>query len=197
MASVEATDRPMDELELVERARRGDSAAAEALLEGCETAVFRTCRHLLPRGEDAEGAAQETFVRALRSLHRYSGAGSFTGWVVAIAVNLCRDRMRRRRLVPFVALEDPAGDGPDALAVVGSGEPDPERVVMARQAVSKMHREVGRLPRRQREVFALRFLVGLDLDTIAAALGIETGSVKTHLYRAVHRVREAVAEARP
>ena len=67
----------------------------------------------------------------------------------------------------------------------------------ARQAVHRMRDEVARLPRRQREVFALRFFVGLDLEGIAAALSVDVGTVKTHLHRAVHRVRLAVEEARP
>ena len=186
-----------DERELVGSARRGDSDAAERLLELHEVLVFRTCRRLLPQGEDVEGAVQETLLRALKSLPRFTGEGSFASWLVAIAVNLCRDRLRRRRLVPFLPLEARDEDDADPLAVIPSSEPNPERVAMAREAVHRMRREVSRLPRRQREVFALRFFVGLDLEGIAAALSVDVGTVKTHLHRAVHRVRLAVEEARP
>jgi RNA polymerase sigma-70 factor (ECF subfamily) len=85
----------------------------------------------------------------------------------------------------------------DPIAVVPSSEPGPERVAMARQAVERLRREVARLPRRQREVFALRFFVGLDLAGIAEALDVDVGTVKTHLHRAVQRVRAAVEEANP
>lgn len=186
-----------DEAELVDAARRGDRDAAEALLELHELLVFRTCRRLLPAGEDVEAAVQETLLRALKNLNRFTGEGSFGAWVVAIAVNLCRDRLRRRRLVPFLPLEARDGDGTDPLGVVPSSDPSPERVAMARQAVRQMRAEVSRLPRRQQEVFALRFFVGLDLEGIATALGLDVGTVKTHLHRAVHRVRVAVEEARP
>jgi RNA polymerase sigma factor (sigma-70 family) len=57
--------------------------------------------------------------------------------------------------------------------------------------------EISLLPMRQREVFALRFFVGMDLEGIATALGVDVGTVKTHLHRAVRRVRVAVEEARP
>ena len=117
--------------------------------------------------------------------------------MVAIAVNLCRDRLRRKRLVPFLPLEVRDEDGADPLASVPSSDPSPERVAMARQAVQRLRTEVSRLPTRQREVFALRFFVGLDLEGIATALGVDVGTVKTHLHRAVHRVRVAVEEARP
>ena len=186
-----------DELELIALARGGDRDAAAELLETHELMIFRVCRRLLPRGEDVEAAVQDTMLRALKNLAGFTGQGSFGGWLAAIAVNLCRDRLRRRRLVPFLALETPDDDAPDPLAVIPSSEPDPERVAMARQAVERMRREVGRLPRRQQEVFVLRFFAGLDLDGIARALAVDVGTVKTHLHRAVHRVRAAVEEAKP
>jgi len=194
MAAVEEIPAVMSDGDalLVERARAGDREAADDLLARHELAVHRTCAHLLPRGEDVEGAVQEAFVRALQGLGRFTGRGSFSGWLVSIAVNLCRDRLRRHRLVPFVALEtegEDGGNGPlDVLAAPG---PSPERVAMARQAVARVRATVAALPDRQREVFAL------DLAEIAAALGVDIGTVKTHLHRALPRVREAVEEARP
>ncbi|HVN76838.1 MAG TPA: sigma-70 family RNA polymerase sigma factor [Thermoanaerobaculaceae bacterium] len=188
---------PEDELELAGLARRGDRGAAEVLLERHELAVFRVCRRLLPQGEDVEGAVQETMLRALKGLDRFSGQGSFGGWLVAIAANLCRDRLRRRRLVPFQPLETGDDEAADPIAVVPASEPGPERVAMARQAVGRLRREVARLPARQREVFALRFFAGLDLAGIAETLAVDVGTVKTHLHRAVQRVRAAVEEASP
>ncbi len=185
------------ERELVEAARRGDRDAAETLLENHELLVFRTCGRLLPPGEDVEAAVQETLLRALRNLGRFTGQGTFAGWLAAIAVNLCRDRLRRRRLVPFLSLEGREKGEVDPLSAIPSSEPNPERVAMARQAVNRLHGEVSRLPRRQQEVFALRFFAELDLGDIATALGVDVGTVKTHLHRAVQRVRVAVEEARP
>ncbi|HNX49807.1 MAG TPA: sigma-70 family RNA polymerase sigma factor, partial [Thermoanaerobaculaceae bacterium] len=142
----------MDEGELIARARCGDRAAAAELLSRHDRLVYRTCRRLLPTGEDVEGATQETLLRALRSLPRFTGSGSFPGWLVAIAANHCRDRLRRRKLVPFEALETADDEGPDLLAVTPGGGASPERASMARQAVGLLHRELERLPARQREV---------------------------------------------
>ncbi len=200
MASVLRSELPAvsdDEFELVKRARAGDREAAAALLERHELAVWRVCRHLLPPGEDVEAAVQETLTRALAKLAHYAGSGSFGGWLIAIAVNYCRDRLRRARLVPFRPLEVDAEDESNPLAVLPAPEPDPERAAMGRQAMARVHAELARLPRRQREAFVLRFFVGLELVSIAAALGVEVGSVKTHLHRAVRRVREHVQEAMP
>ncbi len=200
MASAARRELPVgrdDERELVELARGGDRDAAEILLERHELLAFRVCRRLLPAGEDLEGAVQETLLRALKNLPRYSGEGSFGAWIASIAVNLCRDKLRRRRLVPFQPLEARGDDESDPLAVIPSGEPTPERVAMARQAMQRVRRELVHLPRRQQEVFALRFFAGMDLEGIATTLSVDVGTVKTHLHRAVHRVRLAAEEATP
>lgn len=186
-----------DERELVQRARGGDREAAAVLLERHELSVWRVCRHLLPPGEDLEAAVQETLVRALTNLDRFSEKGSFAGWLVTIAVNLCRDRLRRIRLVPFRSLEAAGEETADLLAALPSAEADPERAAMGRQAVARLQAEVARLPRRQREAFVLRFFGGLELAEIAAVLGVDLGSVKSHLHRAVRRVRQRVEEAMP
>jgi RNA polymerase sigma factor (sigma-70 family) len=200
MATLARRDRQVgEETEgaLLAAAVGGDRAAAQELLLRHQVLVYRVCRNLLPRDQDVEAVVQETFLRALKKLHAFAGAGSFQSWIVAIAVNLCRDRLRRRRLVPFVPLETPDEDGPDPISRLEARSPDPERVAMVRQAASLVRREVQRLPLRQREVFTLRFFADLGLEDIAAALGVDVGTVKTHLHRAVHRVRAAVEEAMP
>jgi RNA polymerase sigma factor (sigma-70 family) len=187
----------LEDSELVRRAQTGDRLAADTLLSRHDTVVHRICRHLLPAGEDVEAAVQDAMLKALKGLTRFSGTGAFGGWLAAIAVNLCRDRLRRRRLIPFVPLEGPEGDELDPIAVISSEEPGPERVAMARQAVARVRREVRALPWRQREVFVLRFFAGMELEIIAATLEVDLGTVKTHLHRAVHKVRAAVEEALP
>ena len=197
MAAGDWTAGPEGEAGLVAAVRSGDRRAADSLVRRHELTVLRICRHLLPPGEDVEAAAQDVLVRVLRGLPRFTGRGSLGGWVASIAVNLCRDRLRRRRLVPFVSLDGGRDDDtPGPLDVLPSAAPDPEREAMARQAVDRVRREAAALPRRQREAFALRFFVGLELETIAAALAVDVGTVKTHLHRAVRRVRAAAAEAR-
>lgn len=182
---------------LVARARLGDREAAGQLLQRHELSVWRVCRHLLPPGEDVEAAVQETFVRALRNIRRFSGQGSFGGWLATIAANYCRDRRRRLRLVPFRSLEVHQEDEASPLVMLPADAADPERVAMGRQAMERVRQELARLSRRQQEVFALRFFAGMELADISAALGVDVGSVKTHLHRAVHRVRQRVLEAVP
>ena len=192
-----ARDADMGETELVAAARRGDREAAGRLLAVHHRAVLGVCRFLLgPRG-DVEGAAQEVLLKALRGLASYRGSGSFRGWLAAIATHLCRDRLRRARLVPFSSLDEANGSKEDWRGAPAASGANPELQAMARQAAGLVTREVASLPERQREAFTLRFFGELELAEIAAAMGVDEGTVKTHLHRAVHRVRRAVEEARP
>lgn len=185
------------EATLLAAARRGDREAAGELLLAHHGPVLRVCRFLLGPAGDAEGAAQEVFLRALRSLGRFQGTGSFRSWLAAIATHLCRDRLRRLRLIPFSSLDDAGGGAEQELGGACGGSPSPERHAMAREAADLVSREVAALPPRQREAFTLRFFAELELDDIASAMSVDVGTVKTHLHRAVHRVRRAVEEARP
>jgi len=182
---------------LVARARSGDRAAAEAVLRAVELPVWRTCRALLPPHEDVEGAVQDVLVKVLKKLGSYRGEGELAAWAALVAANHCRDLLRRRRLVPFVALETGEEERNDPAAVLPSPEPDPERALRARQGIQRLKRGLRELPARQQQVFSLRFFAHMSLAGIAAALGVDEGTVKTHLHRALARVREQVKEAWP
>lgn len=188
------------ERELIEKARRGDREAAEALLVTLEPLVWRTCRALLPAEEDVEAAVQEVMVKVLKAVRFFRGEGSLAPWVARIAVNHCRDLLRRRKLLSFLPLTGAvdSGDQEESELPLPASDPDPERVVRARQGVARMLAALQHLPDRQREVFVLRFFAHLDLQAIAEALGgVDVGTVKTHLHRALARLRPYVLEAWP
>ncbi|GBC78857.1 RNA polymerase sigma factor CnrH [bacterium HR09] len=201
MAEAARWEQPVaeSERELIEKAQRGDREAAEALLVACEPLIWRTCRALLPPGEDVEAAVQEVMVKVLKGLRSFRGEGPLAPWVARIAVNHSRDLLRRHRILSFVPLTNPHDDEEDpGLLPLPASDPDPERVLRAKQGVSRVVALLQKLPSRQREVFVLRFFAHLDLPAIAEALGgVDVGTVKTHLHRALNRLRPYVLEAWP
>lgn len=187
-----------EEAELVRQARAGDLNAAEELLKEVELPVWRTCRALLPPDEDVEGAVQEVLVKVLKNLGRFRGEGRLVAWACVVAAHHCRDVLRRRRRFTLVPLES-EGDGQeqDLSALLPSPEANPERNLRARQGLARLAQAVRQLPPRQQEVFSLRFFCQLPLAQIAQSLGLDEGTVKTHLHRALARVRQQVEEAWP
>ncbi|KDA52868.1 hypothetical protein EG19_09210 [Thermoanaerobaculum aquaticum] len=188
------------ERELVNQAQSGNLGAAEQLLVAYEALIGRMCRALLPPEEDVEAAVQEVMVKVLKGLKSYRGEAPLAPWIARIAVNHCRDLLRRRKILSFVPLENPfhrEDEDPSPLPVPETGA-DPERVLRAKQGVARVLAALEELPHRQREVFVLRFFAHLDLAAIAQVLGgVDVGTVKTHLHRALARLRPRVLEAWP
>jgi RNA polymerase sigma-70 factor (ECF subfamily) len=100
---------------LVRLCLTGDQSAMLALVERFRGQVFGLCYRMLGQRQDAEDAAQETFVRVLKNLHRWDPARAFEPWILAIAGNRCRTALasRKRRPVADAAVEHLADDAPD------------------------------------------------------------------------------------
>src|SRR6476646_10572180 len=120
-------DRPLDEAELVERARRGDLEAWETLVRAYQGIAFRTAYVLAGNAADAEEAAQDGFVKAQRALGRFRRGAPLRPWLLRIVANEARNRRRsagrRERLVLLAAAESCPGDA----------VPSPEAALLARE----------------------------------------------------------------
>ena len=105
-----------------------------------------------------------------------------------IAVNLAHDYRKNRRRAFWRRFSSTEQMG---HATVRDAQRSPERAVLDAELMAKVQFAVDRLPGRQRIVFLLRFIEEMSLDEIACTTGLEIGTVKTHLYRAVRAVRRA------
>src|SRR3982751_2842698 len=96
------------EEELVGRSRKGDTESFNQLVRRWERPIFALAYRTLGREEDARDVTQETLLRAFRALPGFKGDAKFSSWIYRIALNLCRDWMRRNRRAPVV-------DGPGGV----------------------------------------------------------------------------------
>jgi RNA polymerase sigma-70 factor (ECF subfamily) len=190
--SIRGDPSPTDEA-LVMRARNGDREAFGELVERHQRRVWLVCRQYLG-ADGADGAAQDTLVKAFTSMITFDGRAAFTTWLTRIAINTCLDAIRRRKREGVKVVDTEENDGElERLSDDGTG---PEDRAIQRQAVSRLASCERRLPDRQREIFRLRFYAELELEEIADALGVHVGTVKTQLHRAVHRLRRELGEVR-
>jgi RNA polymerase sigma-70 factor (ECF subfamily) len=183
-------DRPLDEAELVERARRGDLEAWETLVRPYQGIAFRTAYLLAGNAADAEEAAQDGFVKAHRALGRFRRGAALRPWLLRIVANEARNRRRsagRRERLVMRAIEE---------VRPGDAVPSPEAALLAREEQERLLAALERLPDDHRDAIACRFLLELSEEETAAALGIRRGTVKSRLARALARLRETLeAEA--
>lgn len=141
---------------------------------------FRLAGLILGNAADAEDAVGDALERAIRSIHGLRDDTQFPAWFDRIVVNACRDRLRRRRIVRFVPMDE-AGDH--------AGNRDPFAAVLHADAAT---RAIDILPTDERVVVILRFWADLQVDAIATRLGVPAGTVKSRLHRALGRMRAEV-----
>jgi RNA polymerase sigma-70 factor (ECF subfamily) len=181
-------DRPLDEAELVERARRGDLEAWETLVRTYQGIAFRTAYVLAGNAADAEEAAQDGFVKAQRALGRFRRGSPLRPWLLRIVANEARNRRRSAGRREGLALR--------AAAQIRSGGavPSPEAALVAREDQKRLLVAVERLPEGHRDAIACRFFLELSEEETAAALGVRRGTVKSRLARALAHLRESLGE---
>ncbi len=180
-------DRPLDESELIELARRGDLRAWETIVRAYQGIGFRTAYLLCGSSADAEEAVQDAFVKAHRALGRFRRGAPLKPWVLQIVANEARNRRRaagRREALALRAAADRPGDA----------VPSPEAALLAGESRERLLAAVERLSDEHRDAVACRYLLELSEEETAAALGIRRGTVKSRLARALDRLRDELEE---
>lgn len=181
--------------ELARQAAAGDTGAFEQLVERHQRYVFNLCIRSLANYYLAAEVAQESFLRAWRSLGSFRGDARFTTWLYTIAHNLCINRMQgierdaRHRIGEDEAAEELAG--------IHSKEEDPAVQYEKRERREWVHRQIEGLPARYRTVITLFYLQELSYQEIAEVTGMPIGTVKTHLFRAKNMLRRSLEDGMP
>ena len=177
--------RPLDESDLIKRAKRCDTHAYEELVFAHQGIAFRTAYLIAGNAADAEDAAQDGFVKAWRALGRFREGAPFRPWLLQIVANEARNRRRsagrRAHLALRAATEQPSGDA----------APSPEASLLSAEMRGALLAAVNELPEDQRVVIALRFFAGLSEHEVAEALSLPEGTVKSRSARALDRLRES------
>jgi RNA polymerase sigma-70 factor (ECF subfamily) len=175
--------------ELPDRLARDLDGAFEELVRGHERLVFGLALRVVGDRADAEEVAQDTFERAYHALAGYEvervAAMRLRPWLARIALNLARNRLRRRP-PPARSLED--GDG-QPLAVAAPADAEPAQVAERGQERELLVGLLAALPRPYREAVVLRHVEGLPYAEVAEVLGRPVGTVKTHVHRGVRQLR--------
>ena len=179
--------RPLEEGELVERARAGDVRAYEDLVRRYQRLAISTAQ-VIAGPADAADAAQEAFVKAYYALDRFRAGASFRPWLLRIVANEAINRRRAGARSAALALASDDRSSEDAA-------PSPEAAVLAREDREQLVAAMNRLREEDRLVIAYRYFFDLSEGEMAVALDCPKGTVKSRLSRAMARLRTAISEA--
>ncbi len=170
------------EVELLRRARKGDRQALSELIRTHEGLVYR---FLLSRTQDEDQAgdlAQETFVKALRSLEAFRGDSTFRTWLLAIARNEFRAAYRKGLRRKEQSLET-------VIQIADEGV-DPEAEAVRDSEIERIRRQMDALPDKQRMSVSLRLFDGLSFREIGHAIGSTEGAARVNFHHGIRKLRE-------
>ena len=173
--------------ELVARSKGGDADSFNQLILRWERPIYALAYRVIGREEDARDVCQETFLRAFRALPGFKGEAKFSSWVYRIALNLCRDWMRRQRRAPTVQM--PEGVDPIEMASERGPVESIERLVERRELSGVVEEAMKLLPEEQRTAIILKEYHGMTFQEIADLQGCPLSTVKTRLYQGLSVLR--------
>lgn len=171
-------DQSWMEQQWVDAARRGDKQAFSRLVQAYQRPVYNLTYRMLGSTEEAEDAAQETFLRAYSRLGQYDPQMKFSTWVFSIANHHCIDRLRKRRAA-YISIDDNP-----VLENLVEDEPQPEHRALDNEAGMELQALISLLDPDYRTPLVLRYWEELSYEEIAQTMGVTVATVKSRLFRA-------------
>jgi len=173
--------------ELVTRAQAGDQESFNQLVVRWERPIYALAYRVLGREEDARDVCQDTFLRAYRALPGFKGQAKFSSWLYRIALNLCRDWIRRQQRAPVSQMPEDM----DPAALLAETEPAEsiEDLVARRELSAIVGQAMKALSEEQRTAIILKEYHGMTFQEIADLQGCPLSTVKTRLYQGLAQLR--------
>lgn len=175
-----------NEAALIARILAGETELFHDLIRPYEKLVYVTIFAIIKNETEAEDGAQETIISAFRNLKSFRGEAKFSTWLVTIAMNEARKRLRKAKVAAEDSLDEPVeeGEGDYTPAVLTDWREIPLAALERKELREMLREAVGMLPEKYREVFVLRDIEELNQEETAAALGISVTLAKVRLHRA-------------
>jgi RNA polymerase sigma-70 factor, ECF subfamily len=183
------------ELELIDRICAGEKELYYSLIQPYERALFIAAQSILKNEADAEDVAQEAALKGLKYLGSFRRESKFSTWLIQIAVNEARMKLRKDRRHLYDSIDDSAEneEGDYIPRDFADWREIPSETFQRKELREAIQKALDSLAPKYREVFVLRDVQKLDIKETAAALGITEASVKTRLLRARLQMRDALA----
>ena len=182
------------ETEVIAAVLAGEIQVYHELIAPYERSVYVMALSYMKNKADAEDVAQEAFVRAFRKLSTFRAESKFSTWLITIAINEARTRLRRQALVRMEPLDQlPDEDKGISPALLRDWREIPSEAVEREEVQNLIQRAVEQLPDIYRQVFLLRDVEELTISETAEAMNISIPSVKVRLHRARMMLQKQLA----
>lgn len=183
---------PDDEAALIRAAQRGSLDAFNSLVLRYQDAVFTTAYRIMGETQIAADITQDAFITAYRQIATFRG-GVFRAWLLRIAANRCYDELRRYKRRPTVSVESMGGEESADAPDLPDPSETPEQIALSNELQRAIQDCISALGAEQRVVLVMSDIDGLDYESIATAVGVALGTVKSRLSRARAALRECLS----
>jgi RNA polymerase sigma-70 factor (ECF subfamily) len=183
-----------DEAQMIAAILAGDRELYHRLIQPYELSVYRMAMSFVKNETEAEDVAQEAFLKAFRHLANFRGQSKFSTWLISIALNEARRRLRRQGTVRIESLDEPPEEGGKVSpALLRDWREIPSEALERREMREILQKAIEELAPIYREVLVLRDIEELSVEETAGALAISISSVKVRLHRARIMLQKALA----
>ena len=178
------------ERDLVLKAQEGDSGAFSELVRSHQQFAYNVALRAVNNNQDAEDIVQEAFVKAWRSIAKFRSDARFRTWLYRIVMNLCYNQLPRLKKSPEMLDEEQEGQWIKDNGQIG----DPAGSLEQKEVVDLVQRQIKTLPRQHQIMLLLRFQENCSYGEISEIMDLPLGTVKTGLFRARKRLKEALTQ---
>lgn len=195
LPSGQDTPAVVDEMVLVENARKGDLQSYDELVKRYQERIYATVYHMTSNHEDANDLAQEAFIKAFHALKSFKGGSSFYTWVYRIAVNKTINFLKQRKNKAQMSLDDidfNAEHDPDLVALIS--DKTPRREVNLAELQEKLNVAMQKLSEPHRLVVTLHDVQGLSHEEIAKIMECNIGTVRSRLFYARQQLQAYLSD---
>jgi RNA polymerase sigma-70 factor (ECF subfamily) len=183
--------------DLITRYRNGDEDAFEMLFRRYEKPVFSFIYRILMSAVDAEDLCQETFLRLIKEKMKYQESGNFKTWIFRIALNLCRDRLRRKKFRSHRSIDTPSRSQNGKIIEFENtlSNPDPDQIYCMEKDEMKVliQKAFAKLPIKHRTVVILKDYQSLKFSEIAEIMNSPVGTIKSLNHRGRQKLKKILA----
>ena len=185
----------VEESVLLKRIRAGETELFARLVEAHQKKIYRIALYYVRDTVAADTLTQDTFVKAFEHIGRFREEAQFETWLTRIAINLSLNYLKqqqreRKRNAGDILAQNPQGE-PVALQVADPGG-SPEEQLLRKETMARIGRALSLMSQQQKIVFQLRHYEGLSLEEIREVTQLNVGTIKSHLFRAVQKVRDVL-----
>ena len=175
----------VDDVVLIKEALSGDGEAFAVLVDRHKNTIFNLCYRMMGNYQDAQDISQEAFLQVWRKLSWFRAGQKFRNWLITIAINLCRNKLKRDKIIRFISIDRTVRTEDGEIPVeVADATPTPEQLALGKEWKKRINLMVSSLSVKYRPVFLLRYVEGLSYKEISEITGMPAGTVETYLFRA-------------